>query len=414
MPLTDVKIRNAKPAATIQKLSDGEGLQLWIMPSGGKSWNLAYRFAGKQKKLHLGTYPDLSLQDAREKAREARKGLANDIDPSQQKQRVKANRAITEANTFAVIAAELIEQKRVSGKAAPTLQKIEWLTKQVNAEIGTRPIASITPGDVLAVLRKPEKAGSLEKARKMRAWIGEVFRYAIATDRATIDPTYSLRGALAKPVEKHRAAFTTGKEFGGLLRAIESFRGQPTTIAALKLMALLFPRPGELRQAEWKDIDLEAAIWTIPAHRAKMREPHAMPLPRQAIAILKELHSITGGGELVFPGYGKGSNAGLPVKPRPISENAINGALRRMGITGDEATAHGFRASASTLLNESGKWHPDAVERALAHRERNKIRAAYARGQFWDERVKMAQWWADECDRMREGGKVIKLQARHP
>jgi integrase len=254
------------------------------------------------------------------------------------------------------------------------------------------------------VLRKVEGKGLIETAHRLRATIGEVFRYAIATQRAKNDPTYALRGALQQPVTKHRAAILDPKELGGLLRAIEAFQGQPTTTTALKLMALLFPRPGELRLAEWKEFDLDKALWTIPASRTKMRREHRVPLPRQALMILRELHSVTGYAALVFPG--------LRSVKRPISENTLNGALRRMGYTQDEMTSHGFRAAASTLLNESGKFSADAIERALAHQDADAIRRAYARGEHWQERVTMAQWWADHLDSLRDGAKVLPFDKR--
>jgi len=251
------------------------------------------------------------------------------------------------------------------------------------------------------VLQAVERRQKFDTALRLRAIIGEVFRLAIATARAENDPTVALRGALTIPKAKSRAAITDAKQVGGLTRAVEGFDGQATTRAALQLMALLFPRPGELRLAEWKEFDLEAAVWTIPAARTKMRREHRIPLPRQAVEILKALHPITGHGVggLVFPG--------VRVVTRPISENTMNGALRRLGYDAEQMTAHGFRAMAATLLNESGKWSPDAIERALAHQDENEVRRAYVRGAYWDERVQMAQWWADHLDTLRDGAKVL-------
>jgi integrase len=253
-------------------------------------------------------------------------------------------------------------------------------------------------------LRKVESKGLYETARRMRSSIGEVFRYAIATARATADPTFALRGALTVPTVKHRAAITDPKELGALLRSIDGFQGQPTTIAALKLMALLFPRPGELRLAEWKEFDLEAAIWAIPATRTKMRREHRVPLSRQALAILEGLYPISGHAALVFPG--------LQGHLKPISENTLNLALRRLGFTQDEATAHGFRATASSLLNESGRFLVDVIERALAHQDTDAVRRACARGEHWQERVAMNQWWADHLDTLRDGAKVLPFDKR--
>lgn len=412
MPLSDVKIRSAKPGEKTIKMSDGAGLQLWISPAGNKVWNLAYSFLGKQKKLSIGPYPAVGLAEARERAREAKKLLANGIDPSAEKQREKALQKISNALTFDAIADELLDKKRREGRAKTTLGKLDWILGFARERLGTRPIREITAAEVLVALKDVEMRGRLESARRLRSVIGEVFRYAIATARADNDPTFALRGALVAPTVKHRSAIINPAELGALLRAIEHFDGQPTTVAALKLMALLFPRPGELRLSEWTEFNLSEEIWTIPAARTKMRREHKVPLPRQAIAILTALSAITGRGKLVFPGYGMGSRAGRPVIPRPISENTLNGALRRMGYSPDEMTAHGFRATASTLLNESNKWNADAIERALAHVESDDVRRAYARGAHWLERVQMMQWWADHLDALRDGAKIIPISGR--
>ncbi len=401
MPLSDVALRSAKPTDSIQKLSDGGGLQLWIMPNGSKLWRLAYRFDGKQKKLSVGRYPSVGLSEARAKREEAKSLLAMGRDPSIQKQTDKALAIEVQGQTFQKIASEVLAKKRNEGKASNTLGKIEWLHRLANAALGNRPISEITAPEVLSALRKVEGKGRLETAKRLRATIGEVFRFAIATARATNDPTFALRGALTAPTVKHRAAITEPKELGALLRAIEAFEGQPTTVAALKLMAILFPRPGELRLAEWREFDLANALWTIPASRAKMRREHRVPLPRQALAILEGLKPYTGHGGLVLPG--------LRTATRPISENTMNAALRRMGYSQDDMTSHGFRAAASTLLNESGKFSPDAIERALAHQDADAVRRAYARGEHWQERVTMGQWWADHLDTLRDGAKVIPL-----
>lgn len=389
MPLTDAKCRNEKPARTPKKLSDGGGLQLWIQPTGGRLWRLAYRFDGKQKLLALGSYPAVSLAAARQGRDDAKRLLASGIDPSQAKKEAKAlkNEA---ANTFRVIAEEYVKKLKQEGRAETTITKIEWLLSFAYPELGGRSIKEIRAPDVLGVLRVVEARGRYETARRLRSTIGSVFRYAIATARADGDPTVALKGALINAPVKPRAAVTDPKAFGALLRAIDTFDGQPTTLAALKLMALLFPRPGELRLAEWPEFDFKAKVWTIPGARTKMRRSHRVPLSRQAITILKELQAISGRGKLLFPG--------VRSTAQPISDNTLNAALRRIGYTQDEATAHGFRATASSLLNESGKWHPDAIERQLAHVESDDVRRAYARGEYWSERVKMMQWWADYID----------------
>jgi integrase len=310
-------------------------------------------------------------------------------------------RAVAAGNTFGAIADELLAKMKREGRAETTLSKIAWLLDFARPLIGDRPIAEISAAEVLAVLRKVEVRGRLETARRLRSTIGSVFRYAIATARAENDPTVALRGALTTPKVKPRAAVTDPKAVGALLRSVWAYDGQPATKAALQLMAYLFPRPGELRLAEWSEFDLAAGIWSIPAHRTKMRRPHKVPLPPQAIAILKQLRAITGHGPLVFPS--------VRSTLRPISDNTLNAALRRLGYSQDEATAHGFQATASTLLNESGQWHADAIERQLAHEDNDAIRRAYARAEFWDERVRMMRWWADKLDTLREGAKIIRL-----
>jgi integrase len=404
MPLSDLGIRTAKPGPGIRKLSDGGGLQLWIMPTGSKLWRLAYRASGKQKLMALGAYPTVTLEAARRGRDRAKERLAAGTDPGQQKKLDKLAKALSEASTFAAVAAELLEKKKREGKASATIGKREWLYGYASADLAARPVADITAPEVLAVLRKVEAKGLTETAHRLRSAIGEVFRYAIATGRATHDPTQALRGALAAHTAKHRAAILDAKALGALLRAIEGFEGQPTTVAALKLMALLFPRPGELRQAEWSEFDLDAAVWSIPASRAKMRREHRVPLPRQALAILDGLKPLTGHSCFVLPH--------ISDPRRCMSENTLNAALRRMGYSQDDMTAHGFRASAATLLNESGKWSPDAIERALAHQEEDAVRRAYARGAFWKERVAMAEWWADHLDALRDGATVLPFDRR--
>jgi integrase len=400
MRLKDITVRNAKAKETTQKLSDGGGLQLWVTPAGGKIWQLAYRFDGKQKKLTIGAYPAVTLSDARDKRTEAKALLASGQDPGQQKRIEKLASQESRANTFAKVAADLLAKKRREGKASATIGKREWLYSLANADLGERPIADITAAEVLHVLRKVEAKGLLETARRMRSAISEVFRHAIP-HQLQIDPTAGLKGKLAAPVVKHRAAITDSKELGGLMRAIEGFHGQPVTVAALKCMALMFPRPGELRMATWAEFDLAPGVWTIPAARTKMRREHRVPMARQAVAIIEALTPLTGHSAFVFPHVAN--------PKRCMSENTLNAALRRMGYGPDDMTAHGFRAAASTLLNESGKWSPDAIERALAHVETDDVRKAYARGAYWDERVRMAQWWADHLDTLRDGAKVLAM-----
>lgn len=373
------------------------------MPAGSKLWCLIYRNShSTQRKLSFGAYPAVTLEKARAKRDAAKALLADGIDPFEHARITEAHKLEAEAHTFGTLAAELLAKKKREGKASNTIGKRQWLYGLAGEAFSKRPIADITAQEVLRAIQVVEAKGLLETARRMRSSIGEVFRFAVATGRATTDPTFALRGALAKPVVKHHAAITEPKALGGLIRAIDAFQGQRTTIAALKLMLLLFPRPGELRLAEWIEFDLEKAVWIIPAARTKMRREHRVPLPKQAMAVLEGLHPITGHGNLVFPGI-------VSVK-KTISENTLNLALRRMGYGQDEMTSHGFRAVASTLLNESGKFSADAIERALAHQDKDAIRRIYARGTFWDERVKMGCWWADYLDALKEGGKVIPIK----
>jgi integrase len=411
MALTDAALRSFKPGEKTKKISDAQGLFVQVEPNGSRLWRYGYRYQGKQKLLALGAYPEISLSAARAARDAARAQLRDGIDPAVQRRLDNLAASAAAAATFEVIVAELLAKKVAEGKAVRTLEKLRWLYDIAKPTLGKRPIAKITPPEILAVLRKVEAKGQRETAKRLRAVIGEAVRYAIATGRATVDPTYSLRGALAAPVVKHRAAIVEPIPFGGLLRAIDQYPGQKVTKAALQLMAILFQRPGELRQAEWVEFDLQNSVWNIPVSRMKMRRPHQVPLPRQAIEIIEGLTPLTGSGRLLLPGYGMSGGEGRKIEQRPISENTMNAALRRLGFGQDEMSAHGFRAAASTILNESGLWSPDAIETALAHQDADAVRRAYARGRFWDERVRMAEWWADELDRMRAGGKVIALKA---
>jgi integrase len=402
MALTDRKIIAAMAGPAISKLSDGGGLQLWITPDGAKRWRLAYRYNGKQKVLALGVYPTVTLRGARDARDKARRLLGAGQDPSLNKKLEKAARLKASANTFDAVADELLEKKRMEGKAQGTFDKVEWLLSLARSVLGERPVAEITAPEVLRVLKTVEARGRLETAKRLRATIGQVFRFAVATGRADIDPTASLRGAIASPVVQHRAAILEPKAFGGLLRAIASYEGAPETKAALDLLALTFVRPGEIRAAEWSELDLDGAIWSIPAAKMKMRRPHRIPLAPRALTLLRELHRITGSGRFVFP-----SNRS---RERCMSENTINGALRRLGFTKDEMTAHGFRSAASSMLNECGIWNPDAIERQLAHVDNDSVRRAYARADYWDERVRIMDWWAERCGEMQAGGMVVPLR----
>ena len=390
MALTELTVRAAKPTAKPYKLADGGGLYLLVNPTGSRLWRLKYRVGGREKLLAIGPYPDVTLAKARERRTEARRQLADGVDPSALKKeaRQKAKPAVT--NTFRTIAEEHLTKLKREGLADITLNKRRWLLGFAYPKLGERDVATITAKELLEVLRSVEETGRHETARRMRAALGAVFRFAIATARAENDPTFALRDALTTPKVTHRAAVTTPKGLGVLLRAIDGYEGQPASAAALRLLPLLFPRPGELRLATWAEFDLDKAISSIPAERMKMRRPHRVPLPPQALAILLDLQRLTGNQPFVFPAIGAGQ--------RPISENTLNGGLRRLGFSADVATAHGFRATASTLLNESGLWNPDAIERQLAHAERNEVRRAYTRGEHWEERIRMMNWWAGYLD----------------
>ncbi len=393
MPLSDVTIRAAKPGPKPVKLSDERGLFLLVQPSGGKLWRLKYRIAGREKKLSLGRYPDVALKEARERAADARKLIANGIDPSEKKRVDQLDATMKAANTFTAVANEYIAKSEREGRATVTVGKARWLLSLLEPALGTRPISEISPAELLAALKKVEARGHLETARRMRSFASRVFRYAVATTRASADPAAALRGALITPIVTHHAALLDAKAAGALLRAIDGYQGQPMTHLALQLAPHVFLRPGELRKAEWAEIDFDAKVWTIAATKMKMRQPHVVPLSRQAIELLKAAEALTGGHRYVF--------ASLYPGTRPMSENTINAALRRLGYGGDEMTGHGFRAMASTLLNESGRWNPDAIERALAHKGSDGVRSAYHRGAHWAERVEMAQWWSSYLDGLR-------------
>lgn len=402
MALTDVAIRKAKPKPKPYKMGDALGLFLLVQPTGGKLWRLKYRADGKEKKLAIGIYPDVGLGEARRRRDEARELMALGKDPSREKRREKVRSQIEVGNTFAAIAGEYCDKRKRDGQKAwapATAVRCEYLLSLLNGSIGKLPIADIEPADVLAAVRRIEGKGKLESAKRTLQLAGCVFRYAVSTARLGSDPTRDLRGALTAPTVTHYGAVLEPTRVGELLRAIDGYEGQPVTKLAMQLAPHVFVRPGELRHAEWEETDLDGALWTIPASKTKMRKDHRVPLSRQAIAILTEARALTGPKGYVFPS--------IRTRSRPMSDNTINAGLRRLGYASDEMTAHGFRAMASTLLNESGKWHPDAIERALAHGDSDKVRAAYHRGAHWKERVEMAQWWSDYLDRLRKGADIL-------
>jgi integrase len=398
--LNDTRVRTAKPCQRPIKLSDSGGLYLLIMPHGSKLWRLAYRFGGKQKTLAIGAYPTITLKAAHDKREEAKRLLANGIDPSTQRRLDK--QIASTGNTFKAVAEEVLAKLEKEGRADVTLTKKRWLLDFAYPAFGDRPIAEITALEVLSVLRRVETRGRYETARRLRSTCGTIFRYAIATGRAERDPSADLRGALTSPKVNHRAAIVDPVGIGALLRAIDGYDGLPLTKAALRLAPLVFVRPGELRHAEWPEFDLAAAEWRIPSAKMKMRRAHRVPLSRQALDVLRDLQPISGGGRFLFPS--------VRSTVRPMSENTLNAALRRMGYGTHEMTAHGFRAMASTRLNEMSDWNPDAIERQLAHQEQDDVRRAYVHAaEYWPERVKMMQAWADYLDELSERGKVVPL-----
>jgi integrase len=399
MGLTAVAIKTAKGREKPYKLTDSDGLHLLVLPSGGRYWRINYRYLGKQKTLALGVWPDVELADARAKRDGARRLLAKGCDPAEQVKLDKITASVAAANTFKAVAEEWYAKAEKEGLAPATLNKIRWLLTFAYASFGNRPIADISPHELLAILRKFEVRGKHESAKRLRSTCGQVFRYAIATARANRDISADLRGALISVKVTHRAAVTTPTEVGALLRVIDGYEGHAVTLTALKLMPHLFVRPGELRHAEWNELDLEKAVWTIPAHKMKMRRAHSVPLSRQALAIIAGIETDARLSPLLFPS--------LRSAKRPMSENTINAALRRLGYAQDEMTGHGFRAMASTLLNEMGKWNPDAIERQLAHADTNAVRRAYTRGEYWNERVAMMQDWSDYLDQLRDGAKIL-------
>lgn len=414
MALTDAAAREAKPKEKAYKLGDSEGLYLQVMPGGGKHWRWKYRIHGKEKKLSLGSYPSTSLKAAREARNAAKEELASGKDPSREKQRREIRAKVQSENTFAIIAAEFVEHRKHDGSrawTAATATKNEWLLGLLMPSLGQVPVAEIEPVEVLHAVRKIEARGNLQSAHRALQLASGVFRYAVATTRLQSDPTRDLRGAIRSSTVKHRAAITDPAKLGELLRAIAGYDGHYTTKFALELAPHVFVRPGELRKAKWSEIDFDKAVWSIPAERMKMRKPHHVPLSKQSLEIFERLKAVRTTEGFVFPS--------ILTPRRPMSENTMNAALRRLGFSGEEVSAHGFRSTASTLLNEaldpkSGRpmWSSDAIERALSHGSADRVRAAYHRGQHWAERVAMAQWWSDYLDVLRQGAEVVSFPER--
>ena len=395
MALTDTTIRNAKPGDKPAKLFDERGLFLLVTPTGGKWWRLKYRHEGKEKLLSLGTYPDVSLKDARERRDSARKQLADGIDPSHSRKAQKALLQERAANSFEAVSREWYEKYSPNWVDAHGSRIIRRLERDIFPYLGSRPIAEITAPELLQVIRKIEARGALETAHRALGNCGQVFRYAVATGRATRDPSGDLRGALPPVKGEHFAAVTEPTQAAQILRAIGAYQGSAVVSCALRLAPLVFVRPGELRGAEWTEIDLEAAEWRIPAARMKMGTDHIVPLSTQAVAILREIHPLTGAGRYVFPS--------ARTSTRPMSDNAILAAMRRMGMGKEEMSGHGFRAMARTILDEVLGARPDLIEHQLAHSVRDPNGRAYNRTAHLPERRKMMQQWADYLEQLRTG-----------
>lgn len=393
--LTDTKLKALRPRGKLYRVTDERGLCIEVHPSGARYWRQRYTIGGKDKMLSLGVYPEVSLVQARERRDEARALVAQGIDPSAERKAAKD----ADALTFGAVAREWLARRDVS---PTTAAKDAWLVEKVAIPaLGHRPVAAITSPEVLTMLRRYEDAGKLETAKRIKVKLSAVFRFAIATGRAETDPTIALRGAIKSPKVRHHAAITDPRKLGDLLRALWSYQGGFVVASALKLAPLVFTRPGELRHAEWSEIDLDKATWCIPAHKMKMRASHIVPLSSQAVAILRDLHALTGRGQYLFPS---------PRTPgRCMSENAITVALRALGFAGDTMTGHGFRSTASTLLHEQG-YPSDVIERQLAHKESNAVKDAYNRAQHLPERKAMMQAWADYLDGLRIGADVVPIR----
>jgi integrase len=410
MPLTVIEIENAKPADKPYRMFDEKGLYLEVAPSGGKWWRFKFRSGGKEKRISLGTYPDVKLAEARKRRDAARQKLAAGVDPGEARKAEKRVQRLNAENSFEAIAREWHAKYSSTwseGHAARILRRLEvdafpWL--------GGKPMVDLTPPDVLDVLRRVEKRGALETAHRLHSNIGQVCRYGVATGRALRDVSADLRGALPPVQQEHMAAITDPKKVAELLRAIDGYQGTLPVLCALRLAPLLFQRPGELRAAEWAEFDLDAAVWEIPGERMKRTKKgkasggaHIVPLSEQAVAILRELHALTGHGRFLFPS--------VRTQDRPMSDNTVNGALRRLGYNGDTMTGHGFRAMARTILDEVLGTPAAIIEAQLAHAVKDPLGRAYNRTAHLPQRREMMQTWADYLDRLKAGAQIIPIAA---
>lgn len=393
--LTAIAVKQAKPGEKDRKLTDGAGLFLLVTTNGGKRWRYKYRYAGKEKLLALGTYPDVSLADARNRHQDAREKLAQGIDPGEARKIEKLTRHQADADGFEAVAREWFATKMCDCSQSHQDRTMRALEKDLFPHLGNRSIGAITAPELLAVLRRIESRGAIETAHRTKQTAGQVFRYAVATGRAERDPSSDLKGALANPKKKHLAAITNPAEVGRLMASIEGFQGTPTVKAALRLSALIFQRPGEIRSMEWSEINWDAERWELPAEKMKMRLPHIVPLSHQALEVLRELQPLTGWGRYVFPSA-RGAS-------RCLSENGVRSALRTLGYDNDTMTPHGFRAMARTLLDEVLGYRVDWIEHQLAHAVRDANGRAYNRTSHLEGRATMMQGWADYLDELKQG-----------
>lgn len=395
MPLTVKEIESAQPGPKDRKLADEKGLFLLIAKTGSKRWHLKYRFDGKEKRIAFGPYPEVTLKAARAKRGQARALLADGIDPSADRKTRQLEAQMARKDTFAAIARELIAKRVADGEGGiskTTEDKTIWLLSLLEPKLGTMPIREISAPMLLSVIQEIHESGRRETARRLRSFAGRVFQFAIVTGRAEINPAPALQRVLATPAVRHHPAIIDRKELSQLLQAIDNYRGHASTNAVLRLSAHVFQRPGEIRKMKWADVDLAQAVWVIPAAETKMRREHRVPLSHQAVEIIQSMEHVADYSVYVFPSFNP---------KKPLSENAVTGALKRLGYKG-RMTAHGFRTTASSLLNESNKWNPDAIERSLAHQDSNAVRAAYNRTAYWEERVEMMQWWSDELNAIKD------------
>lgn len=399
MPLTVLQIAALQPLDKSYRKADEKGLYIEVFPNGSKLWRFKYRTGGKEKRLALGAFPETTLTDARSKRDAYRKQVQEGVDPLRERRLERLERKVNAGHTFAEVATDYIRVKyQNEGKAKATIEKQYFFMSHLTPTLGNTPLGDIKPIELMAALRKLEAKGHRQTAKCTRAFASRVFRYGVGIGKCSDDPARLLSGNLSAPKVKHREAILNPKRMGEFLRAADDYTGQPIVKIAVQLLPHVMLRPGELRLGHWQEIDFDKSVWLIPAERTKMRKPHAVPLSAQAVTLLRELERHSGGLEYMFRGQGKKG---------PISENTLAQAYRRMGFGPDEVTPHGFRTTASTFLNETGKFNKDAIEKALAHKDADAIRAIYNRGTYWAERVQMMQWWSDFLDTLKTGAVVL-------